>query len=176
MMSKEDLVTLLRSWRVDGEIAFARALQSAMDTLPLKNRYLAIKFEVADLTVGRWASGLSKPHPRIQEYVVHALLALAEGQSEDRPHVAIRYCSDLTNPNAISSVIASLRIGHDNHVELVTTAHVGFSPVEREMFEMLPELFANLLSDPKYAGKSLSDLVWSANARMGDTFRFELIA
>ncbi len=79
MMSKEDLVTLLRSWRVDGEIAFARALQSAMDTLPLKNRYLAIKFEVADLTVGRWASGLSKPHPRIQEYVVHALLALAEG-------------------------------------------------------------------------------------------------
>jgi len=53
--------------------AFAAIVAESLRSLGLYHRDLAREFQVAESTVSRWASGVARPHPRIQRLVVASL-------------------------------------------------------------------------------------------------------
>jgi hypothetical protein len=53
--------------------AFSVLVGSSFVALGTVQRELAEEFEVAISTVSRWASGLARPHPRLQKQIVQAL-------------------------------------------------------------------------------------------------------
>ena len=52
---------------------FSWIVAAAVGTLGLYQRELAAEFEVAESTVSRWANGVARPHPRLQQLIVSAI-------------------------------------------------------------------------------------------------------
>lgn len=63
---------LCGSWAQSSE-QFAAIIDSATPVLGLYRKELAAEFEVAESTVSRWATGVAKPHPRVQRMIVASL-------------------------------------------------------------------------------------------------------
>lgn len=78
MNAPTDFIALCNAWKV-GETSFAAVLTCGLNTLGMPLRELAVRFEVAESTVSRWASGIARPHPRIQALVVAHLKKRATG-------------------------------------------------------------------------------------------------
>jgi hypothetical protein len=71
-MSPDDLKVLCASWDGSTE-AFRHIVAEALHTLGVYQHELARSFQVADSTVSRWASGVARPHPRLQRLIVTSI-------------------------------------------------------------------------------------------------------
>ncbi len=68
-MRLEEVKRLCENWDESDE-KFAKIIDTATKTLGLYQRDLASEFEVAESTVSRWATGVARPHPRLQRLIV----------------------------------------------------------------------------------------------------------
>lgn len=76
-MNAVDLEECCRRWNGSSE-GFAQVISTAVHSLGLYQRELANQFQVADSTVSRWASGIARPHPRLQKIIVASILRRAQ--------------------------------------------------------------------------------------------------
>lgn len=53
--------------------AFSTIVRAGVDVFGRSQRELADEFEVSESTVSRWANGVTRPHPRLQQMVVTAI-------------------------------------------------------------------------------------------------------
>lgn len=78
-MTPRDLVKACDAWLdKPDESEFAVLVTGALQGLGILQRDLAQEFEVQVSTVSRWASGASKPHPRLQRQVIQSIRRRAE--------------------------------------------------------------------------------------------------
>jgi transcriptional regulator with XRE-family HTH domain len=71
-MDASGLVLLCDRWRGSTE-EFAHIVAASIQTLGLYQHELAREFQVADSTVSRWANGVARPLPRLQELILAAI-------------------------------------------------------------------------------------------------------
>jgi len=90
----DELAARCVAWRAlrggDATIGFQDIVADALGVLGLYQRELAAEFQVAESTVSRWASGVARPHPRLQGLVVAAIgkrAARVRGKTGKPPQV-----------------------------------------------------------------------------------------
>jgi len=70
-MTAQELKEMCERWDKSPE-QFAEIVRNSV-AMGVYQRELATEFEVAVSTVSRWASGIAKPHPRMQKLIISAL-------------------------------------------------------------------------------------------------------
>lgn len=76
-MNSIELREYCKEWNGSRE-GFSQIVSMAVRSLGLYQRELANEFQVADSTVSRWASGIARPHPRLQKMIVAYILRRAQ--------------------------------------------------------------------------------------------------
>ncbi len=86
-MSTPDLEERCMSWDGSSD-EFARLVAGAVATFGPYQHDLAAEFEVADSTVSRWASGVARPHPKLQKLIVESIRKRAGNAAPGRDSIA----------------------------------------------------------------------------------------
>jgi len=71
-MTAVDIKSMCHQWNRSSE-AFRQIVAAAVATLGVYQRELADEFQVAESTISRWAHGVARPHPRLQDLIVASI-------------------------------------------------------------------------------------------------------
>jgi len=78
--SAKRLKEICDAWHEGSDVRFAEIVYGALSFIPDGRKKLAREFGCALTTVDRWASGVARPHPRIQRIIVETISRLAVEQ------------------------------------------------------------------------------------------------